>query len=197
MPPSSPRRAIFTLISICCISRCAALSSTDLPILRRSLSPALSRKRAALSAPLLPRACQPHAASSLSLRAAPPTTPLSTAAIAASGTSRVRARIAVRALPRAPRGKVSMVHPVKSPFTAADYLESTVSRSMVNEWVSMGVPLWATLIDEFLFVVASVIFIFASFDFYPSASYAQYVEVHCHRRLSLSLSLPHTHTFTH
>eukprot|EP00310_Coccolithus_braarudii_P011795 CAMPEP_0183366292 /NCGR_PEP_ID=MMETSP0164_2-20130417/88088_1 /TAXON_ID=221442 /ORGANISM="Coccolithus pelagicus ssp braarudi, Strain PLY182g" /LENGTH=80 /DNA_ID=CAMNT_0025541995 /DNA_START=69 /DNA_END=308 /DNA_ORIENTATION=+ len=47
---------------------------------------------------------------------------------------------------------------------------------MTQEWVASGVPLWATLIDEGLFVVASIIFVVGSFDFFPSASFDQYVE---------------------
>lgn len=68
-----------------------------------------------------------------------------------------------------------MVHPVKQPLTTRDYLLSTTSRSMVADWISRGVPRWITLIDEFLYVVSSAIFIDGSRDFFPGTPFSQYV----------------------
>ena len=83
-----------------------------------------------------------------------------------------RARAPPLRTPRPPR----MVHPVKLPFSAQDYLKSTGRHTLAADWIASGLPRWVTLIDEALFVVASGIFIRGSFDFYPSATYAVYLE---------------------
>ena len=84
-------------------------------------------------------------------------------------------------LPAAPRGRRSnvptmMPHPVKLPYSARDYLASTGSQTLADEWIASGLPRWVTLIDEGLFVVAAAIFVWGSFDFYPNRSYADYLE---------------------
>lgn len=69
-----------------------------------------------------------------------------------------------------------MVHPVKVPFSAQDYLKSTGRHTLADDWIASGLPRWVTLIDEALFVVAAAIFVRGSFDFYPSATYSVYLE---------------------
>ena len=71
---------------------------------------------------------------------------------------------------------VLMVHPVNErpfsarerPFSARDYLDSTKfsPMSMAQAWISAGVPRWITLVDELLFVLASLMFVAGSFDFF-------------------------------
>jgi len=83
--------------------------------------------------------------------------------------------------PPSPRGRrtgapAMMPHPVRLPFSARDYLKSTGSRTLTNDWIASGMPRWVTLIDELLFVVAAAIFVRGSFDFYPSATYSVYLE---------------------
>ena len=65
-----------------------------------------------------------------------------------------------------------MVRPIKRPFSVADYLDSTVrGRTMALEWITNGVPRWVTLLDEVVFVVASLVFVAGSFDFYPGVEF--------------------------
>lgn len=71
-----------------------------------------------------------------------------------------------------------MVHPVNrfGKFTARDYLDSTTKRSLAQAWIDSGVPRWVTLVDELLFVVASLIFVAGSLDFFPTAPFEKYIE---------------------
>ena len=70
-----------------------------------------------------------------------------------------------------------MLRSIKLPFKTQAYLESTVqTRTMADEWVANGAPRWVPLIDEALFVLASLIFILGSLCFYPDVPFAQYVE---------------------
>ena len=68
-----------------------------------------------------------------------------------------------------------MVHPIKLPFTAAAYLKTTKTTTLAQKWIESGVPRWCTLIDDALFVVAGLVFVVASFGFFPGASEAEYV----------------------
>ena len=47
---------------------------------------------------------------------------------------------------------------------------------MKGQFVENGGPLWMTLIDEVLYVVAALIFVIGSYDFYPGVPFVKYVE---------------------
>ena len=68
------------------------------------------------------------------------------------------------------------VNPV--PFSTAEYLQDTQSgqMTMVDDWIASGVPRWVTLMDELLYVLASLIFVVGSIDFFPGVDFAKYVE---------------------
>ena len=70
-------------------------------------------------------------------------------------------------------------HPIMGnpvPFSTRLYLKQTEKKKLMDLWVAQGVPRWVTLVDEFLFLVASVIFLIGSFDFYPGTPFVQYVQ---------------------
>ena len=73
-----------------------------------------------------------------------------------------------------------MANPVNpsTPFVnTKGYLESTMQDVTIQgRFVANGGPLWFTLLDELLYLVASVIFLVGSYDFYPGVPYVKYVE---------------------
>ena len=77
------------------------------------------------------------------------------------------------------------VHKLRAPYFSDDYLSQLDAKgvetdeppaSFAARLIAAGWPRWATLIDEVLFVVASVMFIKGSFGFFPGASAASYIE---------------------
>ena len=63
------------------------------------------------------------------------------------------------------------------PFSTRAYLKKTQrdERTLMGKWVAAGLPQWVTLLDEILFLTASVIFLIGSFYFYPGVPFEQYV----------------------
>ena len=49
-------------------------------------------------------------------------------------------------------------------------------QTLMDKWIAAGVPRWLTLTDEILFLLASLIFLKGSFDFFPGTPFPQYVE---------------------
>ena len=74
----------------------------------------------------------------------------------------------------------SLVHSVKQRSNLGptrSYLESTTAeKSLAKTWIDAGIPKWVTLVDEVLFVIASVMFVRGSFDFLPGTSPQDYLD---------------------
>ena len=69
------------------------------------------------------------------------------------------------------------VNPSTPYVNTKGYLESTLQDVTIQgRFVANGGPLWFTLLDEFLYLVASVIFLIGSYDFYPGVPFVKYVE---------------------
>ena len=70
-----------------------------------------------------------------------------------------------------------MIQPVKLPFTASAYLKTTTNaNSLARTWIENGLPKWVTLVDEALFLLASIMFVVGSFSFFPGVPEKTYVE---------------------
>jgi len=69
------------------------------------------------------------------------------------------------------------VVPSRFRYCTKSYLESTLKdRTLAGELIAAGLPRWATLLDEGFFLIASLMFVYASFDFYPGVPFTKYVE---------------------
>lgn len=63
------------------------------------------------------------------------------------------------------------------PFRTTTYLQSTLQdQSLAGRWIASGGPRWATLLDEGIFVLGSLMFVVGSYDFYPGTPFPKYVE---------------------
>ena len=70
-----------------------------------------------------------------------------------------------------------MGNPVNPLPCTKSYLASTIQAdSLAGRWVANGGPRWATLLDEMLFVLGSLIFVVGSLDFFPDVPFPRYVE---------------------
>ena len=89
-------------------------------------------------------------------------------------------------LPRPPppiqrhRPPLLITNPVKPApfFSTQSYLSQTQQgkETFASKLIASGLPRWVTLIDEMLFVFASLIFVYGSFEFYPTVAFPQYVQ---------------------
>ena len=69
------------------------------------------------------------------------------------------------------------VSPTRFRYCTKSYLESTLKApTLVSKVIDAGAPRWVTLLDEAFFLLASLMFVYASFDFYPGVPFAKYVE---------------------
>ena len=67
----------------------------------------------------------------------------------------------------------ALVHPVRQYELSAPGL--SYIEPMAREWIQNGVPRWVTLLDELIFVLASIVFIFGSYAFFPGRPFEDYV----------------------